>query len=165
MVGVRDVIEYPEYTSRSNDFDVSLIRLIGPLPLGTTIQPIAMASANSYLPSGTPMIISGWGDTTEKTGSPSYYLQFVSVPVVDSHVCAAAYAKQANINSNMICAGLNGIGGRDACQGDSGGPMVLGQTLCGVVSFGIGCARPNYPGVYSRVSAYRPWIDEVMRRY
>lgn len=162
---VKDVVEHPEYTSRSNDFDISIIRLANSLPFGPTIQPIAMASENSVLAPGSSVVISGWGDTTETKESAAYFLQYVSVPIVDSHVCVAAYQRHAAINSNMICAGFNGIGGKDACQGDSGGPMVYGKTLHGVVSFGIGCARPNYPGVYSKVAAYRPWIDEVMRRY
>lgn len=48
-------------------------------------------------------------------------------------------------------------------QGDSGGPMVSKQgsvwVQSGIVSFGFGCARPNLPGVYSRVSHYQSWID------
>jgi trypsin len=43
-------------------------------------------------------------------------------------------------------------------KGDSGGPLVANKKLVGVVSFGYGCAVPNYPGVYSRVASVRDWI-------
>lgn len=63
----------------------------------------------------------------------------------------------------MICAGLI-QGGKDSCQGDSGGPLVNKQNSVwiqsGIVSFGTGCAAPNFPGVYSRVSEYQNWIKE-----
>jgi len=51
----------------------------------------------------------------------------------------------------MICAGR---AGKDSCQGDSGGPLfdALNNKLVGIVSWGYGCADPNYPGIYSRVS-------------
>ena len=62
----------------------------------------------------------------------------------------------------MICAGLP-EGGKDSCQGDSGGPFVCKNdddkpVLTGVVSFGIGCALADYPGVYARVTAVLDWV-------
>ena len=47
-------------------------------------------------------------------------------------------------------------------KGDCGGPLVSRQgplwVQSGVVSFSRGCALPNFPAVYARVSKYQPWI-------
>jgi secreted trypsin-like serine protease len=51
-------------------------------------------------------------------------------------------------------------------QGDGGGPLVCekdGQWYqVGIVSFGIGCGRPNVPGVYTKVEAYEEWIERAV---
>jgi len=59
----------------------------------------------------------------------------------------------------MICAAVPG-GGKDACQGDSGGPLVVGGQLAGIVSWGLSCALPDYPGVYSNVYTLKDFITQ-----
>lgn len=53
-------------------------------------------------------------------------------------------------------------GGRDSCQGDSGGAIICNNLIAGVVSFGFGCGRPNFPGVYADVTIHREWIEECL---
>ncbi len=54
----------------------------------------------------------------------------------------------------------------DSCQGNSGGGLVcqgeMGRwVLTGVVAGGYGCADPSSPTLYTRVSRFRSWIEEV----
>jgi hypothetical protein len=64
----------------------------------------------------------------------------------------------------------------DACHGDTGGPIVkkiidistdlITHVHVGIVSFGNGCARPNFPGVYARTSSGYDWIiDQVCNKW
>jgi secreted trypsin-like serine protease len=89
----------------------------------------------------------------------------VSIPIISNADANAAYNPMGStVTENMIAAGLP-EGGRDACQGDSGGPFVVRDgggrwLLAGVTSWGIGCARPGLPGLYTRLSRYWNWIDQ-----
>ncbi|CAG0899025.1 unnamed protein product [Darwinula stevensoni] len=110
--------------------------------------------------------VTGWGAVGEGS-SKSKVLQGVTVPLVNYTLCSQSYLDVTTLNSNVhICAGLDG-GGKDACQGDSGGPLVQKEAdgknyLVGVVSFGLGCARPKYYGIYTRVSTYVNWIHSIV---
>ena len=65
----------------------------------------------------------------------------------------------------MMCANVPG-GGKDACQGDSGGPFICQDgtdaVITGVVSWGIGCAEAQYPGVYARATKALSFMQDNM---
>jgi trypsin len=85
--------------------------------------------------------------------------------VIEHSKCEGQYVKyNINVEDNKICASHpDDIDGKDACQGDSGGPLqsLENGKLCGVVSFGLGCAKRKYAGVYSRVDSALDWIYEI----
>lgn len=112
---------------------------------------------------GTLTVIAGWGRVAESK-PVSDVLRSVIVPVWGQEECKSSGYGEKRITDNMMCAGYHN-GDKDACQGDSGGPMAMeGATgsmeVIGVVSWGRGCARPNLPGVYTRIVNYLPWIKE-----
>ena len=69
--------------------------------------------------------------------------------------CSENYGSGSIFGDVMICAGE---AGRDSCQGDSGGPMTANGFHVGIVSWGYGCARAGYPGVYSQTDAFLDFI-------
>lgn len=105
---------------------------------------------------------SGYGRLGIDESLPGH-LRSVNVPVVPYKKCTSSYSTVHQDKS--ICAGNEMF---DSCKGDSGGPLwTRSETnsseivLIGIVSYGYGCAVPNAPGVYSRVSGYYHWIEEM----
>lgn len=159
-VHVQQIIRHDGYTESSFNNDLALLKLVTPV---NDIPIALLTSAQHTLEShGRPAMVIGWGVTEQ--GSASDLLRQVAVPLVDLRTCRQSYGIfNEKISDNMICAGSKS-GGIDSCQGDSGGPlMVLDETTdqwvqVGIVSWGDGCAEPNYYGVYTRVSTYSTWI-------
>lgn len=133
-----------------------------PFDLNSRVQPVALPVAG-FAPTSI-VTTAGWGRISDGGASSSKLLK-VAVPYVNDADCRTAYGA-SRIADSMICAGLLGEGGKDACQGDSGGPLMCntGNTnfLCGLVSWGTGCARPEFPGVYTEVSYFTAWVSSVI---
>jgi len=151
-LSVRQVIRHPNYNSNTLANDICILKTSTDYAFDEWTQAATLSAAGSS-PTG-DLVVIGWGAISEG-GSTSQTLLKVTVPFVTDAACKAAYG-QNEILPGMICAGT---GGRDSCQGDSGGPIHHGAAVTGVVSWGIGCARPGYPGVYSSVGFFRDWIN------
>jgi trypsin len=144
-------------------FDVGYLVLNAP-----SSQPqihIAGADDRSLWGPGDPVEISGWGCTSEPISficSTSDTLRAATVNVVSDGTCSADYGPDFDATT-MVCAAASG---KDTCNGDSGGPLQapIGgglYRLVGITSWGDGCARPNAPGVYTRVAdtTLKPLIE------
>jgi len=151
---------HPQYSSSLLTNDIGIIEVSQPFELNEFVQPIQLAPAGEEYEDGDTCVVSGWG-TTSEGGVVARYLRAVEVPYVDDEACNNAYVSSGiSVTDTMLCAGERG---KDACQGDSGGPILCGGngTLSGIVSWGNGCAREGFPGVYTQVSKFRDFIKEV----
>jgi len=154
-IGVKRFIVHPSYNSTTLNNDIGLIELksaVGSVPA------ITYDTSNS-LATGTQTKVAGWGTMTEGISDAPDNLMEALTPIVDVTQCNVAY--NGDISSNMLCAGYF-VSTRDSCQGDSGGPLMVDNTLVGIVSWGYGCARDNFPGVYTKVQNYTSWIKSYV---
>ncbi|XP_078415693.1 transmembrane protease serine 9-like [Cetorhinus maximus] len=158
---IKTIISHPNYLSNENDFDIAVLELSSPLNFVDVIQPICLPSYNQVFPAGKSCAVTGWGTLSFKGSLPTI-LQKADVDIINNNTCKAVYG--SIITERMLCAGFL-EGGVDSCQGDSGGPLACMEPdgtwfLAGIVSFGLECAKPNFPGVYTRVTALRDWLQE-----
>jgi len=164
------IIGHPDYSAATITNDACLLKLKEPFEWTEFIQPIALPAPMQDTAAGSMVTVTGWGTTSEGALGLPNVLHKVDVPVVSDEECNAAYgAAGYAVADSMICAGLP-EGGKDSCQGDSGGPFFSNESpetreLLGVVSWGIGCGRAGYPGVYTEVSHFVEWITETMATY
>lgn len=150
------------FDRRSYNNDIGVIQLDKPVEIDRYIRPVCLPTQDkSYV--GEYGIVAGWGRQSE-SGVSSDVVREVRVPIISNSECKTKKYKPAEITDNMMCAGYD-AGKIDACQGDSGGPLLLERSgqkqidLIGIVSWGQGCARAGYPGVYTRIQNYRNFVD------
>jgi secreted trypsin-like serine protease len=154
---------HESYTGTANGHDIAIIKLKTRVKLGPRVLPICLPPENSTDYVGEEAMLAGWGRTAEG-GEGSPVLMEVPVLVWNNSACDESLTEH-KIMSSMLCAG-DRAGGKDSCQGDSGGPLMVKSenegrwVLIGVVSWGVGCGRPNSPGINTRVSDYIDWIRE-----
>lgn len=176
MHTIRAVYVHPSYNrfnSADTPYDIALVQLQSPAPDDSRFVHVNVN--RSFPPPGAYTRVAGYGQTIQKQFSGGPILRVVDVPVVAMSKCKRDYSRADMLLATrlredvQLCAGLD-AGGCDACQGDSGGPLTTfdddGNVVqVGVVSFGIGCAKARFPGVYTRLSSFEPWMASVGAEY
>ncbi|XP_051861753.1 venom serine protease Bi-VSP [Drosophila albomicans] len=170
---IRRSIVHENFDLASIANDIALIELNGEAPSNGDIRPICLPEGNNFQREdafvGMHPFVAGYG-ATKHQGATSNVLRDAQVPIVSRQSCEQNYKSVfqfVQFSDKLICAGSSTV---DACQGDSGGPLMMPQLdgggyrfyLLGIVSFGYECARPGFPGVYTRVSSYLGWIHNKL---
>lgn len=156
------VTVHPDWNPNTKANDVAVWKLATPGP------DIPVVLADRDPPVGTKLLATGWGSTRRNTFKRAVALRQVRLPVTSRNDCNDGNSYNGRIRDTMICAGYDG-GGKDTCQGDSGGPLTHDRpgspekfkVLVGITSFGNGCAKRDFFGVYARVS--HPSIQKFIK--
>lgn len=178
-VRIAQVLAHPKYDPLTQENDIALVKLAKPFPAAT----IPLALTVSAEPQAGLTSLAGYGVMREnqpfvlrparvekQIAVMSNRLLVARLPLQPTSDCIRQYDElhatvggaDYKITSAHLCAGYP-RGPEDTCQGDSGGPMVahdgaMRPMQIGVVSFGNGCAKPGFYGVYTRVSSHADWL-------
>ncbi|CAG5907250.1 unnamed protein product [Menidia menidia] len=165
--GLSRVVIPPGYSEPHDGKDLALLQLSSPITWSDHVRPVCLPASGTLFPADKMCYVTGWGNIRENVPLQGVgTLQEVQVPIISQSSCQEMYltdpAEQVDILYDMICAGYQ-EGGKDSCQGDSGGPLVCQMVngtwvQAGVVSFGLGCAKRNKPGVYARLTSFSNFV-------
>jgi len=160
------IIKHKDFNPKTLVNDIAILTLETPASISSTIRSVCLPSFHDNY-DGQLVTVAGWGALSEQGGQPNV-LHEVDVHVWTNSKCGNKYNNRipGKIEPTMICAADDQ---RDSCSGDSGGPLYMkrGSKLVqlGIVSWGIGCARADSPGVYTRVTKMMDWIRRIQNCY
>ena len=165
LVAVTQIIRHPDFKDDENSpaSDVALLKLATPV---LDYPVLKLADLYSKLDSpGNKATVMGWGAMNRSGWNFAINLMKTDLGIITNEVCNAEKSYDGDIGTSMLCAGFQD-GHTDACTGDSGGPLVTqtpyGWRQIGIVSFGEGCAMPNFYGVYTRLQLFQPYISQLV---
>ncbi|WP_346263621.1 serine protease [Plantactinospora sp. ZYX-F-223] len=149
------VTVHPDWDPDTFQNDAAVLTLATPIVrTDPDVQWLRLARGNELglVDPGDTSTVIGHGRVCSGCAASNQLLK-VAVPVQSDATMSTAYGASFH-GPTMVGAGPLS-GGKDSCQGDSGGPLLITSTpqdiQIGNVSWGFGCAEPNYPGVYGEL--------------
>jgi secreted trypsin-like serine protease len=189
-VRVKQFFIHPLWNSTSSpQYDIAILLLscasrrpVQRLNFNSTI-PMDFVPVRGISKTPQPLVVIGMGRTSTNGTRSSTLLQ-VTVNNVPYSKCYDLYSNYPDMDvptwnrTNMLCAGNLETGGKDSCKGDSGGPLYImapksSSSTSPLIPVQVGlvqsghpeCGLRDYPGVYTRVSAYESFIKDTISDY
>ncbi|CAM9970332.1 unnamed protein product [Bubo scandiacus] len=179
---VKTVMVHPHFNMLNYNSEITLVQLDVLLEYNTVKASVSAQQQRHYFP--LPYALHLDGGSLKQTQTPVLQNEICERNYYFSH--------PGGITARMLCAGFVSVGGQDSCKmkgytvpeltnlpevmrqegknspGGSGAPLVCNKengpfTLYGIVSWGVGCASPKKPGVYSRVRIFLDWIRLLIK--
>lgn len=160
--------------------DIALLKLSKPIKYGPAVMPICLATDPTNLFINENATVPGWGQIMPNVISPSTVIQHTQLQVLSNLQCENKFSEKGYSDpfpKYYMCAFAKD---KDSCVGDSGGPLMIQPhqvkqntkntkykrwTAIGIVSWGVGCASPDLPGVYTRITEFTRWIKQILHMY
>ncbi|XP_062412242.1 granzyme B(G,H)-like [Sardina pilchardus] len=148
----------PGFSPETFQNDIAILQLAGRAKRSKSVQWISIPEKDKDIKGAEVCSVAGWGATKTSGGENNLLLQ-ADVVIMKREECRKLWKRY--FSEKMLCA--NGKAG--VCQGDSGGPLVCKNKAVGVVSFNEqdNCDKPKKPNVYTKISAYLPWIKSILK--
>nr|XP_033809446.1 serine protease 57 [Geotrypetes seraphini] len=156
-------VSHPDYNMETGENDIHLLKLNKAALVNNFVRKISLPKQGEDVTPGSKCSIAGWGDTSDFE-TKARALMETNTEVINRASCNSSW--RGAISQRMLCATSPDTVARGFCSGDSGAPLVCKKHAVGVVSFsGFRCANPRFPDVYTRVSEFTSWMEDVMMNF
>ncbi|XP_070497333.1 venom protease-like [Chironomus tepperi] len=168
-IKIKAIEIHPYYSAQRKHNDIAIIKLEKPFSPSDSVGTICLSSRDSDAPKD--FIVTGFGSISTDRKILSDWLLKGKISEYPHDKCKSDYQissiKTLQIIDSQLCALSDK--GVDTCKGDSGGPVFYEKNnicyLYGITANGLGCGAPEIPSVYTKVTKYLDWIEEVMNKF
>ncbi|XP_056413289.1 ovochymase-2-like [Hyla sarda] len=171
-VGTDAFIRHDDFVySQDNAYfhDIALLHLSDKV---SNIQPVCLPYAEKIVSSGEICYWAGW-DAAETGGAITNKKFQVPIPIMPYETCSQAGFWQNELTVSMVCAGFESPERlKSTCKSGAEGALICQSAsnsvweVQGITSFGPNnCLVERKPQVFTRVSAYREWVEDNIKKY
>ncbi|XP_018428466.1 PREDICTED: serine protease 53 [Nanorana parkeri] len=172
-IAVQQISVHGSYISPEKGYNVALVLLAHPVPLGPYSQAVCLPHSSHRMPYGSTCwhIVGDNSLPEDQTGVP----RGDKLELLGPNQCNCIYSRPNSDNptesviEGMICASREGENSSQ-CLNDLGGALVCKENgtwfLNGVYNYGGGCKEGSgstLPRVFTQLATYDDWIDKETR--